>query len=82
MILFSSRAWQRTGDWRARLGFWVMCGSCLWLLLSGVTAQDQTALLEFKAAGDPFNHLSPGWEAAVGAPCAGDSWASLSSANS
>ena len=71
------RACQTTGDWRSRLGFWVMYGSCLWLLISGITAQEQTALLEFKAAGDPFNHLSPGWDAAVGAPCAGDSWASL-----
>lgn len=55
--------------------------SWLGLLISGVVAQDedQTALLEFKAAGDPLNHLSPGWEAGVGAPCAGDSWASLSS---
>ena len=54
--------------------------ACVGLLL-GVAAEDQTALLAFKAGGDPMGHLAPGWVegGAAGAPCAGDSWTSLSS---
>lgn len=45
--------------------------------LSQQQLDERTSLLAFKASGDPLSFLS-GWVPAGGAPCAGDSWASVS----